>query len=70
MTDVKRRIKTIEKQIGLDKRERVVLIRPSKFADETDEEYKARLAESDESPRDPIQADNVTIIPPAKPPIE
>ena len=35
MTDVKRRIKTIEKRIGLDKRERVVLIRPSKFADET-----------------------------------
>lgn len=66
MTGVKRRIKTIEKRIGLDKRDRVVLVRPPKFANETDEEYKARLAASDESPRDPIQADNVTIVPPAK----
>jgi len=69
MTNFKRWIKSAERRLGLDDR-RDIVIYPPKFTDETDEKYKARLAESDESPRDPIQADNVTIIPPAKPPIE
>ena len=70
MTELKRRVKAAGRRLGLDDRDEVIVVHPPKFANETDDEYKARLAASDALPRDPIQADNVTIIPPAKSPIE
>ena len=67
MAGFKRRVKAVERQLGPDDRDEVIVVHPPKYANETDEEYQARIAEyeADTTPRKVIIcADGTRIYPP------
>ena len=70
MADIKRRIKTFEKTLGIGEQDQVIIIRPAKYAEETEAEYIARMeadaAEAERSPREAIRCGDFTIYPPMR----
>jgi len=70
MADIKRRIKTFEKTLGIGEQDQVIIIRPAKYAEETEAEYiarmEARAAAAERSPREVIRCGDLVIYPPMR----
>jgi len=47
MSDAKKRIKAIESKLDIGQADKVIIIRPPKYPDETEAEYLARMDEPD-----------------------
>jgi len=65
MADIKRRIKTFEKTLGIGEQDQVIIIRPAKYAEETEAEYiarmEARAVAAERSPREVISYGDLVV---------
>jgi len=70
MADIKRRIKTFEKTLGIGEQDQVIIIRPAKYAEETEAEYiarmEARAVAAERLPREVIRYGDLVVYPPMR----
>jgi hypothetical protein len=67
MSDIRGRVKKAEALLEGQGRDTVIVIRPPKYVEETDEAYSDRISSSQGLPRDIIKYGKITLQTPARP---